>query len=547
MRNNAIYNVRLKLLSIFERKNKGNPFGGAAVAWVADAFGAVAFAYGLARAFAALAESPAIGSELVQALFVAMGGAAIRALAAGGAVNAGIATARQEIAAVRRRLGPRLDAFVLAGGAANVDAATLLTDHAEGLEGYLARYQPARGALMLAPILVWAAIAVASPVSGAILAVVTPLLILALILAGLAAKEEGDRQLLALERLSAGFVDRLRALPVILAFQAEAAESQKVAADAQALAERTLAVLKRAFLSSAALEFFSAVSVALVAIYAGFSLLGLLPFGRLEDLPLWKALFVLTLAPEFFLPFRRLAAAYHERQVGEAALKRLAEAPDAQPPPSAPRIATAPIIEFRGVRVIYDETCQIGPISFEAPAGRITALVGPSGIGKTSLLRALLGAVAYDGSIQVDGEPLAPGASLAASSAWAGQHVFILPGDIAANLRLAWPKASMDELAEASRRAGLDEMLARRGGLEARLDERGAGLSGGERRRIGLARAFLKPVPLVLLDEPTSELDAALERDIAERILAFRSERTVILATHSPVLADLADHVVRLT
>lgn len=542
MRNNAINNVQLKSLK------KSRPLKGNAnltvMAWTADAFGAVVFAYGFARGLGEL------GTGFTAAalwLLLALAGAAIRALAVRTAVATGVEAARAEITAIRRKLEPNLDALALAGGVEDVDPATLLTDHAEALEGYLARFQPARGALRQAPAIVWLAVLAVSPVSGAILAVVTPLLILVLVLVGMAAREEGDKQLIALERLSAGFVDRLRALPVILAFQAEVTEAQKVAADADALAERTLSVLKRAFLSSAALEFFSAVSVALVAIYAGFSLLGLLPFGRLEDLPLWKALFVLTLAPEFFLPFRRLAAAYHERQVGEAAMKRLATAPEVATVAPAPRLVRPPRISFQGVTVVYDQSCRIGPISFEAPAGCITALMGPSGVGKTTLLRALIGATGFEGDILVDGRRLAPGASLAADCAWAGQHAFILPGTIADNLRLAWPDADPAAVAAAAQSAGLDGLLARReGGLLAQLNERGSGLSGGERRRLGLARAFLKPAPLVLLDEPTSELDPASEEDMAQRILALRGERTVILATHSESLAALADHLVRL-
>lgn len=429
-------------------------------------------------------------------------------------------------------------------------ALSAAVDEIEALDGYIARFLPARLAASVGPLLILVATAFASPIAACILTATLIPFIGAMILAGSAAATESRRQFAAMSRLSEIFVDRVRALPLILAFQAEDEEADAIGRAADDVARRTLKVLALAFLSSGALEFFAALSVALVAVYAGFSLLGLLPFAVPETLDLGRAFFILALAPEFYAPLRRLAAAYHDRQAAETAAERLeAVERDAMPPPpgAATFLAAPPELRFRDVSIAYpgSNRAAVSGFSLAVRRGETIALCGPSGCGKTSLLHLLLGLAPLSGGVvTIDAEDLVSHAGVTA--AWAGQSPLILPGTLAENIALGHRYAEWAQIERAAREAGLGPVLDRRGGLDARIDARGGGLSGGERRRIGLARAILSDAPLLLLDEPTAHLDVGSEVQLIETIAAMGGKRTVLIATHSPALASVADRIVTL-
>lgn len=418
-------------------------------------------------------------------------------------------------------------------------------DRIEDLNGYHAQFLPLRRAALLSPLLIALAAAPASWVASAIMLGTLVPFGLGMALAGTAAARAAGRQLEALNRLSGLFVDRMRALPVIVGFGAEDRVVRHLEQATRDVADRTLSVLRIAFLSGAVMEFFAALSVALVAVYCGFSLLGLLPFPAPEELTLARALFVLVLAPEFYLPMRRLAAAYHDKQIGEAALASLATAAPSVTP-TGTRIAAPPALRFENI-VIARGDARIGPISFSAPAGSIIAIRGPSGAGKSSLLHALIGLAPIEaGDILIDGRPLTP-AELAGQVGWVGQAIALLPGTLGDNIRIARPDANAAVIEAAALRAGLGPLIERRGqGLAFTLDHAGSWLSGGERRRVGLARVLLGEAPLWLLDEPTADLDAASASDIAATLKAAAAGRTVLLATHDEQLARLANREVAL-
>jgi ATP-binding cassette subfamily C protein CydD len=417
-----------------------------------------------------------------------------------------------------------------------------LFEDTEALEAYYARFQQAGFQARLVPLLMIALIAVASPVgAGILLMTLAPFVVLMAVL-GMGSAEESRRQLDALSRLSGLFVDRIKALPLILAFDAGPRQAGAVERAAHDVAMRTLRVLKIAFLTSAVLEFFSALSVALIAVYCGFYLLGQLPFHVPEHLDLGKAFFVLALAPEVYAPMRRLAAAYHDRQTAVAAAQRLLALEIGPEAVAAPHLTEAPGLKYDQVTCGFadDPDFRIGPVSFNASPGSVTALVGPTGCGKTTLLRALLGqGQVISGGIRIDDAPLA---DMAQSIAWVSQHPPILAGSLRDNL-LAGAQADAAALARAVEIVGLAPLVAARG-LNARLDERGSGLSGGERRRIGLARAVLKDAPLWLLDEPTADLDAASEAELIALMPDLFRGRTVLLSSHSPRLCALASQIV---
>lgn len=382
--------------------------------------------------------------------------------------------------------------------------------------------------------------AVASPLCALIVVATFVPFVVAMALAGGAAAQEARRQFDAMSRLSGRFADRLRALPAILAFGAAGRIGEELQLASDELADRTLRVLRIAFVSSASLEFFAALSVALVAVYCGFGLLGLLPFKTPERLDLVRAVFVLVLAPEAYLPMRRLAQAYHERETAEAAAERarpLAEEPARSRPVLA--LLGPPALRFDEVTVAYpgSEAEVLEGFSLEVRPGECVALVGPSGSGKTTVLRLALGLIdPSSGRVTLDGADAAPRAA-----AWVGQSPVVTPGSLADNVRLARADASDAEVASAAALAGLSDAC-----LDRPIDERGGGLSGGERRRLALARAFLAQAPLVLLDEPTADLDATSEAKAIAAIATLARGRTTLIATHSAALASVADRIVRL-
>ncbi|WP_333572749.1 ATP-binding cassette domain-containing protein [Sphingomonas sp.] len=503
----------------------------AGLAWIIDLGGAALFAWGIADGVAAAAAGHGVPALAFAAM---LGGGLVRAATAWGVPVLAVRGAQATTAPLRRALVQRL----LGSGAApsSGQSAVLAIDHVATIEGYETRFVPARVAAAAAPLVAVGIIACASLVAAGILIGTLVPFIFGMILAGTAAKRASERQLAALGDLSDLFVDRVRTLPIVRHFAAEERIARQVGVATREVARRTVAVLRVAFLSSAVLEFFSALAVALVAVYCGFSLLGLLPFPDPETLTLREAFFALAMAPEFYLPMRRLAAAYHDKQLGEAARTAIAAVPELAAPAAAPAMFTG--VQAHAVVIAWPGR-TIGPAELSVGTTGLVALTGPTGSGKTSLLAAIAGQIPPS-----SGTLAAPGAE---AIAWAAQHPLILPGTLRDNLVLAAPHASDAAVQAAIERVGLTAMLAHRGaGLDLPLDHRGSGLSGGERRRLGLARALLADRPLLLADEPTADLDDASAAAITALLRAVAEERAVIVATHDPRLIAAADAEVTL-
>lgn len=519
----------------------------ASLALIGDALAGIGFAAGLAGAVVSVPVGWHAMLPWVALLVVAgaaRGGCALLA------AHVGAEAAQRTKSAMRASLVATLLSRAPGGAATTGTLLATAVDEVEALDGYVARFLPARAAAGLAPLLVLIAAAIASPIAAVILVLTLVPFVAAMILAGGAAADESRRQFVALARLSGLFADRIRALPILLAFGGEAREAERLGRASEDVAMRTMRVLRVAFLSSGALEFFAALSVALVAVYAGFNLLGLLPVHVTERLDLGRAFFVLALAPEFYLPMRRLAAAYHDKQAAQTAVERL---PDTLFVPAVARtlpraIERAPRICFDDVSIAYDgaDAPAIDHFALEIVPGASVALVGPSGSGKSSLLHVLLGLAPLSGGrVLVDGQALDGDGGLLSAAAWVGQTPLIVAATLRENIALARRDATTREIEHAAERAGLGDMLALRG-LDAPIDARGGGLSGGEIRRIALARALLKPSAILLLDEPTAHLDPAAEAALIATIRDACRGRTTLIATHSAALAAIADTIVTL-
>ncbi len=502
------------------------------LAWLGDALGAALVAAGLALGVGAVAGFA--GWPLWGAFALLLAGGLVRAAAQVLAADFGMAATHRLKARIRGERWRHLLTTPAGAGLAGEELARAV-DMVEMLEGHEARFRPLRTAAVAAPLLVAALVAIASPVSAAILILTLPPFAAGMALAGTAAKAAADRQLGAIRHLNGLFLDRLRAMPDIRHFRAEERVLSQMAQAGDEVADRTLATLKVAFLSGGVIEFFAALAVALVAIYAGFNLLQILPFPIPEELGLAAAFFALAMAPEFYLPMRRLAAAYHDKQLGEAALAALGKAPMAT---EAPTSATYSGVSGKALQVRHPEGPLIGPASFQLGKTGMLALVGPTGSGKSTLLAALAGRLQADALLWDAGAP--------PPLAWAGQRPLILAGTLASNIALAASGATETDISAAAEAACLQRLLQDRG-LEAAIDWAGSGLSGGERRRIGVARALLSGRPLLLLDEPTADLDEETAAQLRATLREVAQSRALVIATHDLALAAMADERVELS
>ena len=508
---------------------------------VFDALGAALFAAGLAYGVSLFADEHSDAGQYGLALALILISGGVRALSAAISDVLAASRARTVTLDLRRKLAAALLGGRLPKPIDPGSAASIIIDQGEAFRMREIRFTPARLAAGISPLIIIALTAAASLVAAGILLFTFIFFILVMILTGTAAARESDAQLAALTALSGLLEDRLQQLPIIRHFGAEERIARQIGQSSRELSRRTIAVLRKAFLSSAALEFFAALAVALIAVYCGFSLLGLLPFPDPEQLTLPEAFFALALAPEFYLPMRRLAAAYHEKQMGEAADKVVA--PLIEPDIThVDRTAHFSGLHAKGLSIQFDQRC-IGPVDLSIGTHGFVALTGPTGSGKTSMLAAIAGQLTpTSGSIEVPG---AGGAPRREDIAWAAQRPVFLRGTIAENIALANPQATKEEIELVALSVGLAPLIEKRT-LNLQLSATGSGISGGERRRIGLARAVLSGRPLVLCDEPTADLDDAAAYDIAALLCKLARERALIVATHDPRIIAQAQEVVKL-
>ena len=506
--------------------------------WLGDTAGAILFAACLA-AFIASWTAEALTAQAWWLLAAIVASGLLRAGAQAMAGLTGQRAATRAKSDLRRRVMAALLPSGQIRGRLIGEDLRVAVDDVEAHEGLIARFQPLRLAAMLSPLIIAAAVTFASWFSALILLATLIPFGAGMALAGLAGKAEADRQFASLSRLSGLFVDRVAALPAILAFGAEDRITRQIGGAAREVAARTMQVLKIAFVSSAMLEFFAALSVALVAVYCGFSLLGLLPFPAPEDLSLGEAFFALALAPEFYLGMRRLAAAYHDKQQGQAAERSIAAALDQAHYPAPPAAAVwsdrIGQLCIEGLTIRYNGDICIGPVTACWHGPGLHVVTGPTGAGKSSLLHALIGlAPVSAGRISLDDAPVTAG-ELMALTGWASQRPLLLPGTLADNLRLGGNDLAPQELSRLIDASGLSALIDARG-EDLTIDPRGSGLSGGERRRIGLVRAIASGRPVLLLDEPTADLDPATAAQVIALLKDVARSRLVIAATHDPAL-----------
>lgn len=485
---------------------------------------------------------------------------------------------RQRLIARLASLGPAKNQYGSDGS-----LSSQILEQTDALQDYVQKFSVQKMTAVSTPIILLIAAMSQSVVASLVLLLTAPLVPIFMILIGHATARKSRAQFAALAQLSGRFLDWVRGMNTLKRLQATGIAEQDIAHSAEQYRRRTMDVLKIAFLNSAVLEFLAALSIALVAVYLGFGLMGILPWQKNEvPVPYMSALFILLLAPEFYAPLRQLGADYHAKAQAEGAaaslLPLLGEAqldvptdiqankkPDIKADIKAGikgqtfdttssqimlALSHAPTIQLQNVAITAMGRQRLAPFSLTVASGRRIAIVGASGSGKSSLLQALLGFSDFSGSITLDDISLKQldMPTLREQVGYLAQSVALLPISIADNLRLAKPDASDAQLIAVLESVQMWSLVSRLpAGLETVLGERGSGLSGGQQQRLAIAQLLLREAHWWLLDEPTEHLDPDTAAQIHQLLNQVSQGKTVIWVTHAVHQLPWLDEVVSLT
>ena len=422
-----------------------------------------------------------------------------------------------------------------------------VTDGAEKLDDYFTRYIPSVIHIIILPAVIIVFTITMDWISGLILLLTAPLILFFMWLIGTYAKKLTQNQWKELTSLSSHFLDVLQGLKTLKIFDSSHRESDNVDRKSNGFRIVTMNVLKVAFLSGMVLELAASISIALVAVQVGIRLIE----GMLTYQP---GLFILLLAPEFYLPFRTLGSHHHAGMEGSAAAAGIFNIIDQKTESgksgkeslshSAP-----PIIQFKDVSFTYPQNAipAIHKINCEIKPGAFTAIVGPTGAGKTTFAHLILGYLrSKNGQILINNMPLyqVDPEDWSRSLAYVPQHPHFFQGTILQNLMMANPGAEMDKVIHATREAGAHHFIEKLpNGYHTQLNENAVNLSGGEKQRLAIARAFLKDAPVLILDEPTSNLDPESEQLISEAMERITKNRSTLVIAHRLNTVRRADNI----
>lgn len=413
---------------------------------------------------------------------------------------------------------------------------TLLIEQVDKLHDFFARYLPQMRLASMVPILIFFAILPFNWAAAGILLCTAPLIPIFMILVGMGAADINRRHFKALAYLSGHFLDRLKGLATIRLFNQGDKQAKQITQASEDFRIKTMQVLKVAFLSSAVLEFFTSISIAIVAVYFGFSYLGEFNFGSYNStVTLFAGFFALILAPEYFQPLRDLGTYYHAKAEAIAAADNIETFLSQQQPKQASHNLqtniefkqTLQTIKATNLIVISSEGLPIvGPLTFTLKAPFNLALIGTSGEGKTSLMNVLLGFLPYQGSLTINDIEFSQIEikTWQQQISWIGQNPYLINGTVRENILLGKQNASEQELEAVIKKAQLVDVIAKLpSGIDTQVGEDAVRLSVGQAQRIALARAILKPCQLLILDEPTASLDKQTVQQIDQQNIAINT------------------------
>ncbi len=493
------------------------------------------------------------GKDLNTAMLLLVGLLVVGAMRAGAAAGMEVISGWLAVK-VKERLRQSLLTHLLAAGPAYIqqensgEVSNTFTNGVEALDAYYSQYLPQLVIAAINPLAIVLAVFPMDWLSGLVFLLTAPLIPFFMVLIGKGSESVTRRQWQALSRMSAFFLDTLQGLKELKQWNRSHGHTERISKVSEDYRHSTMGVLRVTFLSALALELVATISTAVVAVQIGLRLLyGLMQFEQ--------AFVVLLLAPEFYQPLRLLGQRFHAGMSGVSAANRIFALIDSLPQSAGTSVKHAPLFKSGDIiridKVSFQfperETAALREISFEIKYGETVALVGSSGSGKTTLSSLLMGFIQpQSGQIWINQRSLAEIDPLSwrQQIAWVGQRPYVMYGSLRENLLLAAPSASNKELNRAIELARLDAVIARLPqGMDTFLGEDGAKLSSGETQRLALARAFLKNAPLVILDEPTAHLDAALERALEESIFRLCADRTVLIIAHRLPTVLRADRI----
>ena len=480
--------------------------------------------------------------QLIPLFFALCGVIGIRALCSWGRELAGYRCGEQVRLYIRqlildklRELGPAYIKGKPAGA-----WATLLLEQVEDMHDFFARYLPQMSLAVIVPIVILIVVFPVNWVAGLIFLVTAPLVPLFMALVGMKAADANRKNFKALQRLSGHFYDRLQSMTTIRLFDRTQAETEVMRGASEVFRSRTMDVLKIAFLSSAILEFFTSISIALTAVYFGFAFIGEINIGDYGlGVTLMAGLFILILAPEFYQPLRDLGTFYHAKQQAVGAADSIVEfleteATSVRSSDSKLSVTDGVTIRANDLEVFSPQGQKLlGPINFEIKSNQHTALVGPSGAGKTSLINAILGFLPYEGSLTINGveRTQLDLAHWREKISWVGQNPLLVHGTIRENITLGKNDVIEEEIQNALKESYASEFVEQHG-LDYPVSDRSGGLSVGQAQRIALARAMMQNGEFWLLDEPTASLDARSERLVMKGLSNQIEGKTSLMVTH---------------
>lgn len=443
-------------------------------------------------------------------------------------------------------------------GQSSAAVATLIGTKLDQLIPWVTRYRVAAFKVRVVPLVILAAVFSYSWAAGLILVISAPLIPVFMALIGFAARDASEKHMAETGTLNAILLEWLNAGVDIRLLNAQSATIASFDCAADSLRKRTMAVLKIAFLSSTVLEIFAALGIAMVAVYVGFSLLGSFSFGTYRHaLSPTEGIFILLLVPDFFMPLRELAAAWHDKAAALAVAGEMAALKGGKQLRIVGRGARAPTLEgeatvaIEGLKFVTSAGREISFPDFSVRQGEKVAMTGDSGVGKTTLLSLLTGMIApTQGQVNVSGQLLDDESADGWRQRFAivAQHPHMLNASLRANVALGEGRGDPLRLEDAIRRAEASDIVANLPrGMDSRLGENGSGVSGGEARRLTIARAIYKGADVIFADEPTADLDAYTAELIIDALLsAADGGASLIAATHDPRLIARMDRNISL-